>query len=490
MKKFFTLIACALVAGSAFAQDAPAKIDGFKDPVNLIENGSIPYNIKIKGGDFSQYPPSKLGNFVSREWVDPQGNPFEGERTDNEPSRITVDPSDAVQFYDAVANPDGVTFSSFNYCIELIARDDPGDLVDDKGNPKAIDDWDTQFFIKLGQEMKDGAKFVFRMRIKAEKPASADTQTHKGTCGAYQHWAFVGSPSFTTEWTDYENEGTVSGSIAGGDIIAFNLAKLKEANKYYIDDIEFWYYEEIVEEVTSWTDILVNGDLEGAENKCFFAAQPGVEGGWYDAYISDGDGKDGSRGIVLEAVDRAQLFNEDGTPQKNNGQDVYEGTDWDCQFFIRLPQALPAGTQYKFSFDYKADVVASGDIQTHAEPTDYIHYTFAGGSVNFTTEWQHFEAEGKISEDQSKADKPMHSIAFNLSKSKIAAKFFLDNLKFEIPANAVTAAEYIDAKPLPTAINTAKAAKAAKTIYNVAGQQIKSLQKGLNIVNGEKVYVK
>ena len=44
-------------------------------------------------------------------------------------------------------------------------------------------------------------------------------------------------------------------------------------------------------------------------------------------------------------------------------------------------------------------------------------------------------------------------------------------------------------KFIGTAISTAKVTK-AQTIFNVVGQQVKSLQKGLNIVNGEKVYVK
>jgi hypothetical protein len=44
---------------------------------------------------------------------------------------------------------------------------------------------------------------------------------------------------------------------------------------------------------------------------------------------------------------------------------------------------------------------------------------------------------------------------------------------------------------LPTAIKAiAEKSAASKAIFNVAGQQIKSLQKGLNIVDGKKVYVK
>ena len=42
-----------------------------------------------------------------------------------------------------------------------------------------------------------------------------------------------------------------------------------------------------------------------------------------------------------------------------------------------------------------------------------------------------------------------------------------------------------------TAINEVEAKPAAaRTIFNAAGQQMKSLQRGLNIVDGKKVYVK
>ena len=41
-----------------------------------------------------------------------------------------------------------------------------------------------------------------------------------------------------------------------------------------------------------------------------------------------------------------------------------------------------------------------------------------------------------------------------------------------------------------TAISEVAKKATAKTIFNVAGQQMKSLQKGLNIVDGKKVYVK
>ena len=68
MKKFFTLIAVALVAISASAQESEMK--------EYITNGSIKYNIKAKT-DLSQYPAAQLVNFVSNDY--PNGS--EGEIT-------------------------------------------------------------------------------------------------------------------------------------------------------------------------------------------------------------------------------------------------------------------------------------------------------------------------------------------------------------------------------------------------------------------------
>ena len=54
----------------------------------------------------------------------------------------------------------------------------------------------------------------------------------------------------------------------------------------------------------------------------------------------------------------------------------------------------------------------------------------------------------------------------------------------------ITAVDMVLGKGTATSITEAKAQKVAKAIFNVAGQQIKSLQKGLNIVDGKKIFVK
>ena len=102
--------------------------------------------------------------------------------------------------------------------------------------------WDTQFFVKVPKKFEEGEKFRFSMKYKAEKPANSESQAHNEP-GGYLHWAFVGSPSFTTEWKEHVYDGVIAANQAGANTIAFNLAVFKEANTYYFDDIK-WEIEE------------------------------------------------------------------------------------------------------------------------------------------------------------------------------------------------------------------------------------------------------
>ncbi len=105
-----------------------------------------------------------------------------------------------------------------------------------------VNPWDTQFFIKVPHVFAEGEAYRFSMKIRAEKPAPAESQAHAQP-GQYLHWAMVGSPNFTTEWQEYKNSGVIQASQNGMSTIAFNLAVFKEANTYYFDDI-VWEIEE------------------------------------------------------------------------------------------------------------------------------------------------------------------------------------------------------------------------------------------------------
>ena len=159
-----------------------------------------------------------------------------------------------------------------------------------------------------------------------------------------------------------------------------------------------------------WTNLLNNSDLEGDDVSSFFTKV--AKGSPEPSVITDGVGVDGSRGIMVAATAK-------------------ESDAWDNQFWFRFNETVPAGTKYRVSFNYRADADAKVTTQAHAEPSDYIHYVGIG-DVNFTTEWQTFNAEGEVSEQQSTDAKKFLSVAFNLNELADANNYYFDNIWFEV----------------------------------------------------------
>ncbi len=165
-----------------------------------------------------------------------------------------------------------------------------------------------------------------------------------------------------------------------------------------------------------WTNLINNGDMEGLDSSSFFA-KISPDDTPSNAEISDGIGVDGSRGIMVAATDKVKY-------------------DYDNQFWFRFNEPLIAGTKYRVSFSYRADEAASVATQAHAEPTDYIHSELLG-SINFTSDWQTFEKEGEVTEQQAgpnSAGNMFQSVAFNLNPDNHtgANNYYFDNIKFEV----------------------------------------------------------
>lgn len=162
-------------------------------------------------------------------------------------------------------------------------------------------------------------------------------------------------------------------------------------------------------------NLIINGDIEGEDMSCFFKKEPIDENNDVEivpATFTAGVGVDGSRGIVVNTIDNAAA------------------DEWDTRFFIRLPEALPEGTKYRISFYCKASQnVTNVTTNAYAEPSSYLSWNGIG-SVNFTTEWQHIDRTGIITRDQS-PNGEMQTIAFLLSKNKLATSFYFDNIVVE-----------------------------------------------------------
>nr|MCR4603167.1 hypothetical protein [Prevotella sp.] len=328
-----------------------------------------------------------------------------------------------------------------------------GIVVKSADNPTQT--WDSQFFIKLNETLPEGTKLHVEFDYMADKAAKTSTQSH-GEPGAYKHWQMVGDVNFTTEWQHFSTEVDITGSMADMQTIAFNLSEEATATEYHFDNFVIWMQKPAP--VDEWVDILVNGNMEGNEVENFYKSEQGI-GGPMLATITDGIGIDGGRAIAVQSADE---------PTNN----------WDTQFFIRLPKALPAGTKYKVEFDYKADKEGGFETQAHAEPGSYIHWDMIGNGT-FTADWQHFEKQGSITAEQS-PEGNMQTIAFNLALNKVATQFIFDNIKFCVEKDFYETGIFeIANEQLPT-----------EGIYNLRGQKVDKATKGLYIINGKKVFIK
>lgn len=133
-----------------------------------------------------------------------------------------------------------------------------------------------------------------------------------------------------------------------------------------------------------------------------------------------------------------------------------EVNTYDTQFFIRLPYELPAGTKYRLTFDYKADIACSCDFESHSEPEEYIIW-YIGSNVpacSFKTDWDTYdsgelevpaECDGTQNGDYKKN---FQTIAFKLANNQKATQFIIDNIKVEVLTSALsglTSQPYIEA---------------------------------------------
>ena len=189
------------------------------------------------------------------------------------------------------------------------------------------------------------------------------------------------------------------------------------------------YWKEF-KEIVGLVNIVTNSDMEGTDDVCFFSRENYPENEEIvPSTIVEGVGVDGSRGIVIQSIDN---------PSET----------WDTQFFIRLPQTLPTGTKYHMSFDYKASQEASGSTETHAEPSQYVYWNGIG-TINYTADWKHFELIGTVSAEQSPADNPMRTIAFNLAVTPTSTTYYFDNVVFEIDKSQITPVAIVKEAPTP-----------------------------------------
>ena len=106
-------------------------------------------------------------------------------------------------------------------------------------NPEEV--WDTQFFVYTPDHVWNaGDKYRFSMKVRADRADKITPQTQRSP-GSYIHWQMLnGSINVTTEWKEYNYEGTITPEQAGDgamQTIAFHLNESSESNNFYFDDI-------------------------------------------------------------------------------------------------------------------------------------------------------------------------------------------------------------------------------------------------------------
>ncbi len=281
--------------------------------------------------------------------------------------------------------------------------------VEDQG-----DDWNTQFFIYTPDHIwATGDKYKFSMKARADKAATVSLQAHNAP-GGYIHWSMLaGSYELTTDWKEFTYEGEISADQGAQELhsIAFNLNVMKGDNTYYFDDMSWQAWSEVEGTVTVWQSVIDNGSMEGDDAKNFASKE---NAGAIVYTITDGVGKDGSRGVKVAS--------------KGGQADA-----WESQFWIVSNEVLNEGDKVHVKFDYRAEGGCAGtgvDTQAHFGPGEYQHWACAG-TVQFTSDWQTYDNLFTVDASMAGAN-GMKSIAFNMSPNTADGIYYVDNVTLEV----------------------------------------------------------
>lgn len=156
-------------------------------------------------------------------------------------------------------------------------------------------------------------------------------------------------------------------------------------------------------------ELIEDGDLEKeSQFQYFYSKEMSVDdGALLKSRVVGGEGKDGTKGIVVHSSDIAL-------------------NPWDNQFYIILPFAIPVGTPIFVEFDYKAS--NSGTVQTSGHEVIGVGVSNGIGSVEMGTEWNHFKFASAVYAYAN----DIKCIAFDLNYIWQATDFYFDNISFKI----------------------------------------------------------
>ena len=385
MKKGFTLIAGMLLLSSgAFAQ---AKW------TSVINNGDME------------------GEEVSNYWA--KDFPDGGERSEG-PGRIIVDPENE---------------NNHVLVLKLAAEGEYSDR------------WDSQFWIIANEEIPENKLLRVSMKIKCV----GESAGHFGTQGHDISRNYVGFNTFgefdvPTEWWEWTWEGE---SPAGVSAVCFDLwTDQNKGKEFYIDDIVMEIKDGTPpKELDGWFNVVKSGGIVGEDVYQYNWNVKRIHGR-SDSYFAvsgiQNDGKgtvpcpivndpvDGQPAYTLTSTVATEwadtTINIDGTnkspvpyfPRKIEDQEdtleILKG--YTTQLFVGGNHIFKKGEKYHFKMKMRATQETSASAQMHYTPGDYKHWQMLDGSIKPNEDWQEYEYDGEITNDQAGGT----SIAFNLNE--------------------------------------------------------------------------
>jgi hypothetical protein len=405
MKKLFTLLVGALMAGNAFGQ---------ANWTNVVTNSDMEGNAPAYAS-YDQNTADAWNSFWVHEWPGDQSTRYDGT------ANIVEDPLDPT-----------------NHCIKVVIRsraegEAAGNLTKDyTGNDGTYGSWDCQFFVYATEPIPAGKEIRLTLRVRADRDGSFETQNHSAP-GTYIDANSFGQPKYTTQWQTLKLDAytiTEDEANAGFQSIAFNLCTDEDANVLYLDDIKLQMRDPKTDDGTdagAWINFMRKGiysddhitglnasgdpwecsnftvqDLNKPEGeqqqKAPVVEVPGEPGvmavqvpvkSYYVKQVEDLD-EDGN-----------QQFDDDGNVKMkslyywNDGVEI--GTSaparWQCQFFVSTLHKMVKGEKYRFKFSAKADRATALGTQAHYGPGQYKDYNTFGSESNFPigTDWTTFE---------------------------------------------------------------------------------------------------
>ena len=210
-----------------------------------------------------------------------------------------------------------------------------------------------------------------------------------------------------------DNDGVGTVDVSSMEYVHLNCIKTGWGSP--VGTIRSIVLEGSVKPVTGWISLINNGDFEGDDLESFPVSKNGPDNG--DTAndrpeIVAGAGPDGSRAAKVISDENAK-------------------ETWSTQFYLKLDEFLPEGTQWRLSMDMKASSNATITSSAQGNPRKW-HSGDLIESFNITTDWATYEFSGVVTSGQA-GEEGMGSIAFDLNNDKTTPyEFFFDNISFEI----------------------------------------------------------